>query len=312
MMTSSESKGRRKIRRLGRKIAKMRAQRWVARGENNFIRGELEEALACCKKSLSIYDNLRRAYGLMAKVLMPGDDYVAVLSRFHDVLKPGSYVEIGVASGKTLALTKEGTKAVGIDPSPSIEEATQLHAKLFRTTSDDFFESYHLLEVLGTSRLALAFIDGLHHSEQVLKDFINFERYADKETVILLHDCLPMSRLVTARPPSTTFWCGDVWKVIPCLMKYRPDLTIRIIPARPSGLGMITNLDPTSTVLMEKSNKIATEFQNQELDYDYLDLNKDRLSTIVPHLVPNDWQHINEMLFSLLTKNEERKRELKG
>ena len=306
-MIEREAKVGKKICRVGRKIAKVRARRWVARGEKHLVRGELEEALACCKQSLSIYDNLTRAYSLMGKVLMPGDDYVAVLSHVHDVLKPESYVEIGVASGQTLALVRQDTRAVGIDPSPSIDDPTQLHAKLYRATSDVFFDSYNLFQELGTSRLALAFIDGLHHSEQVLKDFINLERYADCETVVLIHDCLPISRLVTARPPSTRFWSGDVWKVIPCLMKHRPDLRIHIIPTRPSGLGMIMNLDSTSTVLAEKWTQITSELQNQTLDYDYLAINKDRASNLLPHLVPNAWDHINGILSSVSARNGGRK-----
>ena len=159
-------------------------------------------------------------------------------------LRPQTYVEIGVRWGNSLAIAGSGTRAIGIDPRPRIEVDLVSHPKLFPMPSDDFFESFDLLKELEGPRLALAFIDGLHVFEQVLRDFIHLERYADKRTIVLIHDCLPIARLAANREPMTQFWSGDVWKIIPCLKKYRPDLKIGIIPARPSGLGVVTNLDP--------------------------------------------------------------------
>jgi len=300
---STWSKVRRNILRLSDRIARKRAQQWVVRGENHLAQGALEETLECCKRSLSIYADLTSTYSLMTQALIPGDDYMAMLSRFHECLEPENYVEIGVGSGNSLALAKHDTKAVGIDPYPCIDKKIKSRAKLYPIPSDEFFKSYNLFEELSTSRLSLAFIDGLHRFEQVLKDLINLERYADKESIILIHDCLPITRLVAAPVRATGFWCGDVWKVIPCLKKYRPDLTIHVVPTRPSGLGIITNLDPNSTVLLEKISQIVTEYRDHDLDYDYLDLDKNRLLNIVPNLVPNDWQHIAQMLSLPSLKN---------
>ena len=47
--------------------------------------------------------------------------------------------------------------------------------------------------------MELAFIDGLHLFEQVLRDFINVERHSSPSTVVLLHDCLPLDE-ATAQP----------------------------------------------------------------------------------------------------------------
>jgi len=117
----------------------------------------------------------------------------------------------------------------------------------------------------------MAFIDGLHEYKQALRDFINIERYSHPRTVVLVHDCLPVARAVAAPVRATVFWCGDVWKTVRCLVKYRPDLTVRVVPARPSGLAVVTHLDPNSTVLRDRTEEIAAEYKNRELSYEYLD-----------------------------------------
>ena len=60
-------------------------------------------------------------------------------------------------------------------------------------TSDEFFAEHDLRELLG-GPVELAFIDGLHLFEQVLRDFVNLERCSTAHTVIILHDCLPARR----------------------------------------------------------------------------------------------------------------------
>src|SRR5258706_5348979 len=49
-----------------------------------------------------------------------------------------------------------------------------------------------------------------------------------------------------ARERVDAFWSGDVWKLVPCLKKYRPDLSIHTIASAPTGLPVIRNLDPAS------------------------------------------------------------------
>ncbi len=286
----------RNVRRLKPELEKSRARRWLARAENHLAETEVEATLACCQRALSEYTDLNAAYHLMAAAIMPGDYYRALLGRFHDWLQPEGYVEIGVAEGDTLALAKPATKVVGIDPFPRINKKITSRAKIYPITSDEFFATYDLLNELGTATVRMAFIDGLHLFEQVLKDFINLERYAHKQTVILIHDCLPVARILAERRPATDLWCGDVWKIVPCLKRYRPDLTVAVIPSPPSGLGMITNLDPSSTVLQENFGQISADYKDEGLAYDYLDTGEHSLAKMVPGVAPNDWQIISEML----------------
>ncbi len=274
------------------KIRKTMAGIWVKRGEEHLARGSYDEALKEAKKALSYCDTDKRAHLIMAHACMPGDDYLSILSKLHERLNPESYVEIGVATGSSLALANAETRAIGIDPMPRIKAKIRSKARLYPIPSDEFFERYDLFEELGVSKLSMAFIDGLHLSDQVVRDFINVERFASRETVILVHDCLPLNRLVAARERKSPFWCGDVWRIIPCLKAYRPDLVIHTIAARPSGLAMITNLDPTSTVLKDRLGEVTEFLMGLELEYDSLDgARKAAMDTI-----PGEWEQVSRLL----------------
>jgi len=226
----------------------------------------------------------------MAQALMPGETHYEILERIHRYLAPESYLEIGVQSGASLTFAARGTRAVGIDPHPRIIHPIGSRAKLFPMTSDAFFERFDLLAELETDRLALAFIDGLHHFEQVLKDFRHIERYADTDTVVLIHDCYPVSAPAATRECRTSFWCGDVWKVVPCLRSLRPDLNLRIIPSYPSGLALITGID--------RDNRDASLTDDRQLDafrdMDFDDMARERESW--PEVVANDWPSIEALL----------------
>lgn len=287
----SSSSGYR-FRQFRKDVRKMRAERWVARGKRHFLKGEFDETLECCRRALSICDNLSSAYHLMTDVIMPGDVYTDLLKLFHETLSVKTYAEIGVREGTSLALAKPDAGAIGIDPWPRINSKIKARTKLFPITSDQFFESYDLLAELNTVRLDLAFVDGLHRFEQVLKDFINIERYSDPETIVLVHDCLPVARLTATSEQITDFWCGDVWKIIPCLREYRPDLIVGVIPTRPSGLGVITNLDPGASILRDSFNEIVERYQDKKLNYNYLDLGENNVLAMVSNLLPNDWPQL--------------------
>jgi hypothetical protein len=129
-------------------------------------------------------------------------------------------------------------------------------------TSDDFFARADLKAEFSGASIDLAFIDGLHLFEQSLRDFINVERHCGPRSVVLVHDCLPLDPISAARERAAAFWTGDVWKTVAILKRWRPDLEIRTVATWPSGLAVITRLDPASRVLDENYEAIVAQFMD--------------------------------------------------
>ena len=197
---------------------------------------------------------------------LDGEIYTHTLASLHLALKPRSYFEIGVLHGDTLALAL--CPAVGVDPAFQITqdvESGKSSLQLFETTSDDFFANNDLRALLG-GPVGMAFLDGMHQFDFLLRDFINTERACDAKSVVLMHDCLPRDAPMTGAADQTApsrfpgYWTGDVWKIVPVLRQWRPDLDFSVLDAVPTGLGAVTRLDPASTVLRDNYDAIVAEW----------------------------------------------------
>jgi hypothetical protein len=215
--------------------------------------------------------------------------YLELLKKIHEYLLPRTYVEIGVSVGESLLLADHRTTVVGIDPVLSRQQPVNSRAKLFALKSDEFFATRDLRTVLAGLPVDLAFIDGNHRIEFALRDFMNLERFCDKGSAILVHDCDPVDRETAGRTP-TPPWSGDVWKLILCLRAYRPDLFVSVAAVPPTGLGIITNLDPSSTVLRDRYDEIWQRF----IPLDYSALEEDREHKL--NRIVADWDVIRRVL----------------
>jgi hypothetical protein len=207
---------------------------------------------------------LLQKYLEMAQGRFPGPDYYEVLRCIHHTLRPRTYVEIGIREGASLACALPETRCLGIDPDPNIAFPLPPDTTIYRTTSDEFFAS-RIAEDALSHGFDLAFIDGFHIFEQALRDFIEVEKRAHAGSVILIHDCIPLDQTSSARIRTTDFYCGDVWKLSLCLGKYRPALEQAIVPTGPSGLCIVSAVDPGSTILSELYDNLVEEFV--PLDY---------------------------------------------
>lgn len=191
-----------------------------------------------------------------------GATYLAVLGRLHDALQPRRYLEVGTFDGTSLAVAR--CASIAVDPGfPFADMATvagvidKPSLMLFRMTSDAFFAAHDPAALLG-GPVQFAFLDGMHRCEFLLRDFINTERHCARNSVIALHDCLPLEASIADRayrsrpsiaPWRSWWWAGDVWRTARLLRLVRPDLSFTILDAPPTGLVLVTNLDPGSTVL---------------------------------------------------------------
>jgi hypothetical protein len=197
---------------------------------------------------------------LFEKRVPRGFPYFDLLDRIHQHVLPRTYVEIGVSTGRSLTLALPGTMSVGIDPDPRLSFPLRRGARIFHQTSDEFFACHDLTRLFGGLQLDLAFIDGMHHFEVALRDFMNLEKSSSIGTTILVHDCLPIDEVTAARERSTSVWSGDVWRLIALLREFRPDLEVNVVDVGPTGLGIIRGLDPKSTVLSDQYDEIVERY----------------------------------------------------
>jgi len=118
-----------------------------------------------------------------------------------------SYLEIGVhIPAHNFDLVKCRYK-IGVDPNG---------LATFTGTSDEFFALPH------GQKFDIIFIDGLHHKEQVIKDFSNSLLCLNEGGLILIHDTNPADYRYTLVPREGTRgrWNGDCYKFISCLKDF--------------------------------------------------------------------------------------------
>jgi hypothetical protein len=239
---------------------KDRERYFLALGEAHRILGEPEEAEANHRAALKIKPDLPDAHIALAYLRMPGTLYWEWIARLYAALMPSTVIEIGVFEGATLSRVPPPCIAIGIDPQPNIKCKFRTETHIFTETSDAFFARQGPATLLGNKPLGAGFIDGLHHFEQALRDFINLEAYCGPRSLILVHDTVPLDEVTQRRTPATTFNTGDVWKLVLCLKELRPDLEIFTIATAWSGLTLITGLDPSSRVLKDGYDGAVSKF----------------------------------------------------
>lgn len=158
------------------------------------------------------------------------------------------FLEIGTRDGACLNAIKCDLK-IGVDPDES--SAANVHM-----TSDEFFNNLtyagmyqkkgsketqtYLLKHKGirtnielpiNGKFDIIFIDGLHHSEQVIKDILNSLEILNEGGAIVMHDCLPTSEFMQIIPmqPDHNEWTGDTWKAFVRTRMTRSDLVMEVV-----------------------------------------------------------------------------------
>src|SRR5688572_4092233 len=200
-----------------------------------------------------------------------GTGYLKLLRRLHAVKRPKTYLEIGTAAGKTLALAR--CVSIAIDPRFRLgrdvrqgKPGGKPARHLFEMTSDAFFAAQSPSALFGRP-VDLAFVDGMHHFEFALRDVMNTEPHCRPDSLVVLHDCLPVDAHMARRDPRDRSgaaeahypgaWAGDTWKALWILQRYRPDLRIFAFDAPPSGLVVVTGLDPASMLLKQRYGEVV-------------------------------------------------------
>jgi hypothetical protein len=216
---------------------------------------------------------------------LTGVHYIEFLTAMHAHMNPNWYFEIGTMTGESLV--KANCNFISVDPEFRLDRSvigSQKEAHFFQCTSDEFFGSRRFGAIAES--FDMAFLDGMHLFEYLLRDFIGAEKLAGQGAAIVLHDIVPITYVAAKRTwdsKETFAWTGDVWKIIPVLRRLRPDLVIDVVDCPPSGLAVIRNLDPKNRVLEDQYDQIVKNFIGLEID----DFGKDVLAAnlnVLSHL----------------------------
>jgi len=115
------------------------AREHLARAGALKSQGDNRAAEAAYRAAFELDPYLVEAHDGLARLRWPGPDYLAWLAHLHAIRRPPVYLEIGVATGRTLALAQPPTRAIGVDPAPMIDSEFTAETHLYRETSDRFF-----------------------------------------------------------------------------------------------------------------------------------------------------------------------------
>jgi len=211
----------------------------------------------------------------LIRKLLRGPPYREFVRQVLALKSARNYLEIGVHNGSTLALSE--CPSIGVDPK-FVFDRNPMGAKrvlhLYQMGSDEYFRDHDPRVIFG-GPVDVAFLDGMHRFEYLLRDFINTERVCGPNSLIMMDDCLPVNLEMTERQHRPQlrkdtqlagWWTGDVWKVVDILREYRPDLRITPVDVVPTGSIVVSNLDPSSTRLESAYFELIDRYAALTLD----------------------------------------------
>ena len=130
-------------------------------------------------------------------------NHTELLNALAEKYSLNNYLEIGVNNPHNNFYKIKCRNKTGVDPQSSGNGVRSM-------TSDDYFAAIENNDPKPV--FDLIFIDGLHHYDQVKRDFENSLRYLSDTGYIVIHDVLPENEEGTRVPRETKQWWGDVYK----------------------------------------------------------------------------------------------------
>lgn len=138
--------------------------------------------------------------------MITANNHTDLINALADRIKAKTYLEIGVSNRANNFDKIRVQFKIGVDPNPKA-------LANFQGTSDEFFDLCAATDAFEQLRMQLIFIDGLHHADQVQKDFENSLKVLACGGYIVMHDTYPESELLTHVPRDKQGrWLGDVYK----------------------------------------------------------------------------------------------------
>ena len=251
-----------------------------------------ESALAAVnyRAALTFNRDLPQAHLGLAVLRLPGEDYLVWLDRLYRLLSPETVIEIGAEESLSLALLQSPTIAICVNANPLVLAPLTAEAHIFPETSDEFFARRGAERVLSGRPLSVAFVDGMCLYEQALKNVIGLEPLCGPRSVLIMRGTIPLDEPTQRRTRETVFHTGDVWKAVLALKECRPDLEIFTIATPPSGLTVVTGLDPSSRVLADRYAEVVARFRDLSFS------ESEPVMAAALNVVPNDWTAVRSRL----------------
>jgi hypothetical protein len=191
-----------------------------------------------------------------------------LLRAIHELVRPKTYLEIGVQTGRSLAQARPGTISVGVDPHPVIGNVViENPYVLFPMTSDEFFAHKRSQFYAPYD---MVFIDGMHLIENVMRDYSNSVKQSrpDGRTVIVIDDVLPHNPAIATREPLPGDWTGDVWKMTSLLLAHS-NTTSYLVDVEPTGLLIVWHVhpddDPMTVDHVPQDEDALTQYELDEM-----------------------------------------------
>jgi predicted O-methyltransferase YrrM len=143
-----------------------------------------------------------------------------------------------------------------------------LRDDIIKLTSDDYFTGLQ-----PNVKFDIIFIDGLHHSVQVLRDVKNSLVHLNTGGTIVCHDMLPENEDMQKVPMPDSqkhAWTGDCWKAWAYLRMVEPNLDM-----------LVLNADFGVGIIQVGTQEIFEPFVKMEnLEYDFLQSHKHKLLNV--------------------------------
>jgi hypothetical protein len=179
-----------------------------------------------------------------------------------------SYLEIGVHRPEHNHHLIDCQFKIGCDPNPDSRAS-------FTGMSDEFFNLW--VKTGYPPQFDIVFIDGLHWSEQVKRDFENCLSIMT-DGIILIHDTDPKEERFSVYPrKEPRRWNGDVFKFIAQLPSY-------------SGIDWRTpDVDANGLTVVKRSNRVAYDPPYKDLDYQTFKENRKEILQLCTRQEFEEW-----------------------
>lgn len=156
--------------------------------------------------------------------------HLTFLESILRTLKPGTSVEIGVATGAGTSILSRYSKSVyAVDLNPDAYKFIKnLHNVDFMNSTS--WEALEFLQKNHSEKIDFIFIDGDHRQEIAFGDFVRAKELVSPGGIIALHDTYPRSREFISQDNE---WCGSAYKLPGMIHDKFPEYNCLTIPIHP-------------------------------------------------------------------------------